>query len=778
MGMGAAKSLLNLLSRRVVFLDGAMGTMLMKHGMPAGACPERWASENLKELAGIHGSYVDAGSDVVLSCTFGGNTFRLGEPPERLNSVLAQCLLEAVDGRAIPAASIGPTGILMHPLGGLRWSDAYDGFHRQAKALAVAGLEVFFLETFSDPRELKAAVLAVRDACPHGFISAQMSFGEDGFSLTGTSAEALTAFVHQLPADAAGANCSVGPDSLISVAIAMRANTTKPVSIEPNAGMPDASGRHCMSPEAFASRCDDLVWSGASMIGGCCGTGPEHIRALRSLVGERKCTEVTGTPPRLLTSMTGVVRLGEELVLVGESINPTGRKALREAIRSGDTRFVLSAAASQPAASVLDINLGLERMIPDGFVSDLFAGLSNGPPLSVDLSDPWNIEQAFRELGGTAILNSLTCDPDYMEKRVGTLLRHGGYAVLLPMGPDGIPDSPVERIRLIERGIGFLSALGLPESRVIVDPVVKSLASGSDPSLTLETLSLMKRRHWLTIAGVSNVSHGLPGRRAVNMAFLSRLAEGGLDLAIADAAMPETLLAVRGGQVIGGRAPAVDDIELPEDPSAPAGSLEEAILRGDAGETALRTKGLLTAGSDPSELVGEHLQKAMTRLGRLYEQKKAFLPHLIAAAEAARALTEIARPLLKHEGKDSPGRVVLATVQGDIHDIGKNLVALFLESAGYEVLDLGTDVPAARIVAAAKEPGIVAVALSALMSSTASRMEEVVALLGESGMDTPVIIGGAVVTRDFAERIGALYSREAFGVAKALEQARKRERAK
>lgn len=769
--MGAATELLKLLSRRVVFLDGAMGTMLMKGGMPTGACPERWAAENPKKLMDIHRGYVQAGSDVVLSCTFGGTRSRLGEAPERLNSVLARCLLEAVDGRAIPAASIGPTGILMHPLGGLGWADAYNEFHAQAKALVDAGLEVFFLETFSDPRELKAAVLAVRDACPHGFISAQMSFGEDGFSLNGTKAEALAAFAHQLPADAVGANCSVGPDSLVSVVKAIRDHTSKPVSIEPNAGMPDSSGRHSMSPGAFASRCDDLVWSGASMIGGCCGTGPEHVSALRALVGNRKHERPPSTLPRLLTSMTGLVPLGGELVVVGEGINPTGRKGLKDAIREGDTGYVLSAAAGQPEAMVLDINLGLERMIPEGFITDLFAGLSTGPPISVDLSDPWNIELAFRELGGIGVLNSLTCDPDFIGKRVGTLLRHGGYAVLLPMDSDGLPESPAERVTMIKRGMALLSEHGFPAWRVIADPVVRSLASGADPEVTLKTLALMKKKRWLTVAGVSNVSHGLPGRRAVNMAFLSRLAEGGLDLAIVDATRPETILAVRGGQVLGGWAPAVDEMELPDDSTIPDGSLEQSILRGDVRETLAQAESLLAGGADPSCLIGEHLQRAMAKLGRAYEEKKAFLPHLIAAAEAARALTELLRPLLKTGRESSRGTVVLATVKGDIHDIGKNLVALFLEGAGYDVMDLGRDVPAQRIVEAVRETGAAALALSALMSSTASRMEEVVGLLRECGLKTPVLIGGAVVTGEFAERIGALYSRDAFGAVKTLEDA-------
>lgn len=767
--MGAAQ-LRQLVSRRVVFLDGGMGTMLMKLGMPPGENPERWASRNPCKLKLVHRSYVDAGSDVVLSCTFGGNARRLGEPPERLNTVLAECLLDAVGSRAIPAASMGPTGELMYPMGELRWKDAYAAYRHQADALARAGLDVFFLETFSDPRELKAAVLAVRDACPHGFISAQMSFDDHGCSLAGTRAEALAVLMEQLPVDAVGANCSVGPGSLAAITSKIRANTVKPVSIEPNAGLPDEAGIHTMGPEAFAAGCDDIVWNGASIIGGCCGTGPDHIRALRDLVGRREPGAAPKRPFRALTSIDRIVPLGREPVLVGESINPTGRPALKRAIGSGDAGFVVSAAGSQRDAGVLDVNLGLERMLPEGFVSEVFARLAVGPPVSVDLSEPRNIELAFRESGGVNLLNSLTCREDFIAERVETLRRHGGFAALLPMGPDGLGRTPAERVALVRRGMAMLAEHGIPRWRVVADPVVMSAASGADPSVTERTLRRMNRLGWLTIAGVSNVSHGLPARRAMNLAFLARLAGEGLDLAIADAARPESLLAARGGRLLSGRTVPSMETEPAHEPGSPSDPLQEAILGGDTRAALMHAREMLAKGSPPSVLVEASLQRAMTRLGELFRRKMVFLPHLIAGAEAARALTDLLRPLMANVRAMNRGTVILATVQGDMHDIGKNLVGLFLEWAGFRVVDLGMDVPSRTIVEAAVSESAVAIGLSALMSTTASRMDEVIRLLRQRGLDIPVLVGGAVVTGEYAESIGAVYSREAFGAAEALER--------
>lgn len=767
--MGAASRLKRLLARRVVVLDGAMGTMLMNHGMPPGVCPERWAAENPERLREIHRDYVLAGSDVVLSCTFGGTAARLGEPAERLNSILADHLLNTVGDSAIPGASIGPAGEMMHPFGRLLWMDAYREFLSQARALVRAGLEVFFLETFSDPRELKAAVLAVRDVCPHGFISAQMSFDEGGRSLAGTPPEALAVLAEQLPVEAAGANCSAGPDSLVPVVKVMAAHTSKPLSLEPNAGLPDSGGFHRMTPESFASGCEDLVRAGASIIGGCCGTGPDHVRTLKALVGSWKPPE-TGRRVRALSSISTAVPLDDRLNIVGEGINPSGRSGLSSAIRRGDTGYVVSLAGEQRRATVLDVNLGLEKMIPPGFVSRLFSELASGPPVSVDLSSPECLDDAFRELGGVALLNSLTCDPENMAPRVEILKRHGGMAVLLPMDSRGLGETPRERVAMIRRGMAVLGEMGLPAWRIVADPVVSSMASGADPAVTLRTLGMMNRRGWLTMAGVSNVSLGLPDRRSINLAFLAALAGKGLNLAITDGTSEEAPMAGRGARVLAGLTRGVPPEPAPDDSGFPPGSMEAAILRGDPVETLARARKLLEEGVEPGELAGVTLRNAMNALGTMFEKRRIFLLHLIAGAEAAKALAELLRPLLKGNRAVGRGTVVLATVQGDMHDIGKNLAAIFMEGAGFRVVDLGRDVTSERILEAVLREKPLALALSALMSGTAARMEELTGLLRKRGITVPVIIGGAVVNQDYASRIGALYSKDAHGVIGLLEE--------
>jgi 5-methyltetrahydrofolate--homocysteine methyltransferase len=746
-----------------------MGTMLMNRGMPRGACPERWAAQHPRILREIHREYVLAGSDVVLSCTFGGTAARLGEPPERLNFILADHLLKAVGDDAVPGASMGPTGKLLHPLGSLCWIDAYGEFLAQARALARAGMEVFFLETFSDPRELKAAALAVRDACPHGFISAQMSFNEGGRSMAGTPPEALAVLAEQLPVDAAGANCSAGPWSLVPVTKVMAACTSKPLTMEPNAGLPDSGGLHRMSPESFASGCGDLVRAGASIVGGCCGTRPDHIGALRSLAGSWN-PPGPGRRTRALSSVSEVVPLDDRLNIVGEGINPSGRSGLASAIRRGDTGYVLSLAAEQRRAAVLDVNLGLERMIPSGFVSGLFSRLAYGPPVSVDLSSPECLEEAFRELGGVGLLNSITCDPGNMAPRVEILRRHGGLAVLLPMDSRGIGETPRERVAMIRRGMSLLGEMGLPAWRIAADPVVGSMASGADPSVTLKTLGMMKRLGWLTIAGVSNASHGLPDRRAVNLAFLAALAGKGLNLAIADAVSDELPMAARDGRALAGLTRAMPSEPVRDDPGFPSGSMEAAIFAGNPEETVAIARKLLKEGAQPGELAGVRLKNAMDSLGTMFEKRRIFLPRLIACAEAAKALTDLLRPLMKGDGTAGRGTVVLATVQGDRHDIGKNLAALFMEGAGFRVVDLGRDVSSGRILEAVLREKPLAVALSALMSGAAVRMAEVTELLRSSGVTVPVIVGGAVVDREYAQSLGALYSKDACGVVRLLKE--------
>jgi len=774
--MDQADKLRGLLGRRVVFLDGASGTELMKRGMPRGSRTELWALDNRDTLMEMHGDYVRSGADVILTCTFGGTGIKLGDADmvERVNHELAVCALKAASGSknaygdpVLTGASIGPTGRLLHPSGDLSWEEAYGQFRKQASALADAGIGIFFLETFSDPRELKAAALAVRDTCPGGFISAQMSFETHGLSLSGTSPTALSALMEQLPVDACGANCSQGPEELLPVIQEMVRFSGKPIAVEPNAGLP-VDGKWEMTPERFAEWMEDFAWGGASLIGGCCGTGPEHVREYVSMVGSRPVSEVEKEELKLLTSVDRTVRLDQGLLTVGESINPTGRKSLQKSISNGDFFAVVSLARAQGRADVIDVNLGLEKLLPRGFVHEVFSRLSIGPPLSVDLSGPGKIRTAFQEMGGIGILNSLIADEEFISERIDILLRHGGYAVLLPVDRRGPGDTPEERMDILKRGLAILEERGFSGKRVIADPLVRPVATGDGAGVLFRTLELLKKDGHLTIAGISNVSHGMPGRGPLNASLLAALGTRGLDLAIADVLDPGIVSTHRSVRILDGRMERLE-MKLPElDPQSASPDfmaiLRKSIIIGDRRQTEASARELLEAGTDPRKIIETGLAPAMEKVGELYSRRKLFLPHLIAAAEASRVLMSLLTPRLEEGGgPESRGKVVLASVRGDVHDIGKNLVALFLSNAGFSVVDLGKDVDCRTIVDRAEEEDADIIALSALMSTTAPEMEKVVKLVRERGIRAGVMVGGAVITGDYAGSIGADgYARNAF----------------
>ena len=768
--MTQAKKLLDLLGKRIVFLDGGTGTELIKRGMPPGAATEEWAAANTEILRAVHSDYAEAGADIVLTCTFGGTRTNHNTPGSvrDINLRLAEAAITAVDGRALVAASIGPSGKLIHPSGAMTWKEAYHLFSVQAEALADAGIDIFFLETFSDPRELKAAVLAVRDNVRDAFISAQMTFASGSLSLSGTSPTALTVLANQLPVDAVGANCGTGPEGLLPIIQEMVRFSSKWVTVEPNAGLPE-DGVYDMTPDRFAAWLEDFAMSGASIIGGCCGSSPEHVREYVSLIGDRPAEKLHHEKLQLLTSVDRIVSIGGRMLTIGESINPTGKKKLQNSLSEGDFFSVISLARAQGRADLIDVNLGLEKLLPDGFVHEIFSRLSIGLPLSVDLADPANIETAFSEMGGIGILNSMIATEEYIGKRVDTLLRHGGYAVLLPIDEDGPGRTAEERLEKLEKGIAILESHGFPESRIIADPIVKPLGTGACSRLILDTLKLFRQRGLLTIAGISNISFGLPDRSSLNAALLASLGSAGLDMAIVDVLDSKVLEMHRNTQILLGNIEPVER-RLPElDPQGISpdymGILIKSIVIGDRRQTEATGRELLEGGRSAREILEKGLSPAMEKVGDLYNRKKLFLPHLIASAAASDVLTKLLRPYLDKEKVSSGrGRIIIASVRGDIHDIGKNLVALFLRNAGFEVLDLGKDVHADEIVTKAAETSAHIIALSALMSSTAPQMEKVISLAKSRGITARIMVGGAVVTRDYADSIGADgYADNAYG---------------
>ncbi|MCD4775893.1 MAG: homocysteine S-methyltransferase family protein [Candidatus Aegiribacteria sp.] len=759
--MTQSEKLRNLLQKRVVFLDGGTGTELLKRGMPSGVSTEEWASSNMDVLSAMHSDFVEAGADIILACTFGGTEAKLGtsERVTNLNHRLADAAICAAGGNAMVAASIGPTGNLMHPSSTMTWKNAYQLFSAQVKAIADSGIDIFFLETFSDPRELKAAVLAVRDNVPDAFISAQMTFGSGSLSLSGTSPTALVVLANQLPVDAVGANCGNGPEELLPIIQEMIRFSTKCVVAEPNAGLP-VNGMYDMSSKRFAEWIEDFARSGASILGGCCGSGPAHVREYVSLLGNRPVAKSEPEELHLITSVDRMVRLGDRMLTVGESINPTGKKNLQNSLSQGDFFAVISLAKAQGRADIIDVNLGLEKLIPDGFVHEIFSRLSIGSPLSVDVSGPENIETAFCEMGGIGIFNSLIASEKFIGDRINTLLRHGGYAVLLPIDEKGLGKTAEERLSKLERGIAILGSHGFPECRIVADPIVKPLGVGADTRLILETLKLFKHRGLLTIAGISNLSHGLPNRSGLNAALLASMAPYGLDMAIVDVLDSKVLEMHRNAQILMGNIEPVER-RLPElDPQGVApdfmGILHKSIIIGDRRQTEATGRELLESGITAKGILENGLAPAMKKVGELYNRKKLFLPHLIASAEASEVLTKLLGPYLEKEEVSSfKGRIVLASVRGDIHDIGKNLVALFLRNAGFDVIDLGKDVHSDEIVKKAREIHADIIALSALMSTTAPEMEKIISLAKAKGVSARILVGGAVVTKEYANSIGA-----------------------
>ncbi len=765
--MRHAQKLRNLLKKRIVFLDGGTGTELIRRGMPSGIATEEWAAANVEILRAMHSDYAEAGADIILTCTFGGK-FKNPDKVRDINRRLAQVAIDAVGDKTLVAASIGPTGNLIHPSGTMTWNDAYSLFSTQSEALADTGIDIFFLETFSDPRELKAAVLAIRDNVPDAFISAQMTFSSGGLSLSGTSPTALTVLANQLPVDAVGANCGAGPEELLPIIQEMVRFSSRWVTAEPNAGLP-FDGVYEMSPKRFAGWIEDFALGGAAIIGGCCGSGPAHVREYVSLLENSPVLNSHPEELHLLTSVDRMVSIGDRMLTVGESINPTGKKNLQNSLSSGDFFSVISLARAQGRADLIDVNLGLEKLLPDGFVHEIFSRLSIGSPISVDLSDPSNIETAFCEMGGIGILNSLISTKKFIGERIHILLRHGGYAVLLPIDEDGPGRTAEERLDKLEKGIAILGSHGFPEDRIIADPIVKPLGTGADVRLILDTLRLFKQRGLLTIAGISNISYGLPDRSALNAALLASLGPFGLDMAIVDVLDSKVLEMHRNAQILLGNIDLVEK-SLPElDPQGISpdfmGILRKSIIIGDRRQTEATARELLESGRTALDILEKGLAPAMEKVGDLYNRKKLFLPHLIASAGASGVLTKLLRPYLEKENVSScKGRVVLASVRGDIHDIGKNLVALFLRNAGFEVLDLGQDVHAEEIVMKATETNADIIALSALMSTTAPEMEKIISLAKSRGVTARILVGGAVLTREYADSIGADgYAGDAYG---------------
>ncbi len=777
---------------RPLLLDGAMGTMLQAAGLPAGVSPEQYCLENPDILRGIHLAYLNAGSHIITTCTFGANPFKL--PPgldsfdvcRRMAGVAREAAQLAASRAGRPvfvAGNVGPSGLFARPLGTLEPRELVEGFAAQIRGLVAGGADLIFVETQFDLAEARAAVAAAHQVCDLP-VMVSMTF-EHGVSLTGSSPEIFAETMQNLGADVVGTNCSLGPDEMLPVVRELLDVCACPVMAEPNAGLPelrDGQTVFPMGPESFAQKTASFAAMGVGVLGGCCGTTPEHVAALARALDSVTCPPRSAPSSRgiALTSRSALVRIGAEepLAVIGERINPTGKPALAAELQEGRFDEALRLADEQVAAgaAVLDVNVGAPLVDEVACLAELSQRLiaRHLVPLSLDSSNVESIAAALPYCPGSCLINSISGEEGRMEA-LGPLCRqYGAPFVLLPLQGRKLPVRAAERIRIVEDLVGRATALGIPRRLILVDILALTISSTPEGvNECLEFARWCRREHLPTTIGLSNISFGLPARPLLNATFLGMAVGSGLASCIANPTAPlmrETTAAVAalrghdahaaaflgafGDWRPGGGSAAIRGGNAPG--TAVAATLHDAVLQGDKeGAPALLEKEL-AAGTDPLEIVDGILVPAITEVGERYERREYFLPQLIRAAETMQLAFGRLRPLLEaRRGPEKRPVIVLATVEGDIHDIGKNIVALLLGNHGFEVVDAGKDVPAEEILACAMRHKARIIGLSALMTTTMVRMEDTIRLIRERGLPIRVMVGGAAVTRAFAESIGA-----------------------
>lgn len=821
-----------------VFLDGATGTNLQSAGMPAGVCPEQWILEHREIMLKLQRKYVAAGTQILYAPTFTANRIKLEEYglSDRLsdmNQSLIAISKEAAQGRALVAGNLTMTGRQLYPLGEMRFEELVDVYKEQASVLAEAGADLFVVETMMSLQECRAAVLAIKEVCDLP-VMVSLTYQPNGRTLYGTEPKTAVVVLQSMGVDAVGINCSTGPEGMIVPVKEMAEYAAVPILAKPNAGMPEleqGATVYKTAPEEFALWGEQLINAGASILGGCCGTTPEHIRLLKEKTEGMTVRQPLPNKRRILTSERKAVEIGLDghFMVIGERINPTGKKKLQAELKAGGLNMVREMAVRQEeeGAAILDINMGMngineKQMLLDA-VYEVTAAVDC--PLCIDSSYTDIIEAALRIYPGRALINSISMEKEKMNRLLPIAKKYGAMFILLPLSDAGLPKDSNEKHQIIRTVMEAAFSAGLTKEDIIVDGLAATI--GANPKAALECYETFSYcRHVLelpTVCGLSNISFGLPERSYINSAFLTMAIANGLTMAIANpsqelllnAAFASDLLLAKEGSDIRyiermnllaekekGRQ---RDAGTSQKKEAYKGSLAQsnlagkgekntqaticgaaskkdcdeeksavyaAVLKGNKNRILEETKELLAAGETPADIINGHLIPAINEVGELFDKQKYFLPQLIASANTMKLAIEYVEPMLERSGGEQEmPTVVIATVEGDIHDIGKNLVALMLKNYGYRVIDLGKDVPAAVIVDTAMEEGAKIIGLSALMTTTMMRMKEVVALARERGCSSKIVIGGAAINESFAEEIHADgYSKDAAECVRLVER--------
>ena len=787
------------LKTKRLYLDGGCGTLLQQRGLAPGELPELWSLSHPDDMVDIHKSYFDAGSNIVCTNTFGASTLKFGRKTEEIiaaaieNAKKAAALCSS-KGEKYVALDIGPLGKLLKPLGDLEFEKAVEIFSKTVKFGAAHGADLIFIETMSDSYETKAAVLAAKESCDLP-VFASNAYGENGKLLTGASPAAMAALLEGLSVDAIGVNCSLGPKQLLGPIKELLSHSSTPIFAKPNAGLPRNDGEktfYDLDADGFAKEMEEISGLGVSILGGCCGTTPEYIK---------KTVEATKNDPVLpieeknitcVCSYGKYVEIGNQPIIIGERINPTGKKRFKQALLEGDTDYILGEAAAQQdaGAHILDVNVGLPGIDEPTVLEHTVFELQTVTdlPLQIDTSNAKAMEKALRIYNGKAMVNSVNGKKESMEVVFPLVKKYGGTVVALTLDENGIPETKEGRIAVAEKILKTAEGYGIARKDIVFDPMCMSVSVDCNAAATtLDTLDYI--RHEMgqnTVLGVSNVSFGLPSRQTVNGAFFTLALERGLSAGIVNPKSPDILKAYYTYLLLGGFdqncgqyisfAQSIEEtvsIKSGErNQGDTGGSLFEAITKGFKERASAECQKLLE-NEQPLSIIDGHIIPALDTVGKKFEQKVLYLPQLLMSAEAAKSAFECIKEKMAGSGenKQKKIKIVIATVKGDIHDIGKNIVKTLLENYDFDVIDLGKDVDPEKVVEEVTKVKAPLCGLSALMTTTVPAMEQTIKLLKEAAPYCKIAVGGAVMTADYAERIGAdKYAKDAMETVRYAEQ--------
>lgn len=785
------------LGKEWLFCDGGTGTILQEKGLKGGELPETWNITRPDDIKALGRAYFEAGCNIVNSNTFGANRFKYENVSEIVAAGVRLCREarheSGRDDDAYVAIDIGPTGKLLAPMGDLPFNEAVDVFAEEIKAGAEAGGDLVLIETMSDSYEAKAAVIAAHESCDLPVI-VTMVYDESGKLLTGGSVEGTVAMLEGLKVDAIGVNCGFGPDKMIPIVKRILACCSLPVVVNPNAGLPRTEGGKTVfdiGPEEFSRIMKGIADLGVHVMGGCCGTTPAHISGLIKTVSDLPFKAPVKKHGTYVTSFSECVEIGPKPVIIGERINPTGKKRFKQALRDNDTDYILTEGLKQEeaGADILDVNVGLPEIDEPSMMENIVFKLQSVTtlPLQIDTTDIEALERGMRIYNGKPMINSVNGKREVIEAVMPLVAKYGGVLVGLPIDEAGIPETADGRIAVAKKIYEAADEYGIPRDDIVIDGLAMTISS--DPGSAITTLDTVRRVRdefgGHSILGVSNISFGLPARELINSHFLTMAMQNGLSCAIINPCNDHMMASHRAFCALMNKDPQClgfinayseykSDGTFGGASSGAAGTasaassgtkltLAESIERGVTGRAAEAMQEGIDAGTEPLELINNELIPALDKVGQGFEKGTTFLPQLLMSADAAKAAFEVVKRSMADKPRQVKGKVILATVKGDIHDIGKNIVKVMLENYGYDVIDLGKDVAPETIVDAAIKDDVKVVGLSALMTTTVVSMEETIKLLREKKPDTKVVVGGAVMTQEYADKICAdAYAKDAM----------------